>query len=199
MVMSFLDIRFPESISFNSSTIVQFNTAVVQTKGGYEYRNARWSRGKMRFNVKNGIKTTAELDEMLTFFRNVMGKGYGFRYKDWSDYRAAGQNIGIGDGEKTSFQLVKQYAISTNIYTRTITKPVNQSVKIYFDSVETNDFSVDYLSGIISFPSPVEENTILTADFEFDVPVRFDSDELQIMMETLRSGKIDDIVLVECV
>jgi len=195
--MSFLEIRFPESISFNSSSILEFNTTVVQTKNGSEQRNINWSENKMKYNIISGIKTKDEINEILTFFRLVKGMGYGFRFKDWSDYSATRQKIGTGDGNNTQFQLIKTYTNSDNTYVRTIIKPVISTIKVYLNDVQTSDFSIDLTTGIITFNTAPVTDSIITADFEFDVPVRFCDDNLHITLETLNSGSVKEIALIE--
>ena len=135
--MSFLEIRFPESIAFNSSSILEFNTTIIKSKNGYEQRNINWNTNKMKFNIINGIKTKAELDEVITFFRNVRGAGYGFRFKDWTDYQTENQYIGVGNGKTKEFQLIKSYRVSDNIvYYRKITKPVISTVRVFINDIE---------------------------------------------------------------
>ena len=195
--MSFLEIRFPESISFESSTILEFNTSIITSKNGNEQRNVNWQYNKMKYNIINGIKTTTELDEIIKLFRNAKGQAYGFRFKDWSDYKATKEQIAIGDNINTKFQLIKTYIISNNIYTRIITKPVISTVKLYIDDVEINDFNIDFTTGEIVLSSPPQENSIIYADFEFDVPVRFNSDILEITMQSIKTGFVKDIMLIE--
>ena len=195
--MSFLEVRFPESISFNSSTILEFNTTIITAKNGKEFRNINWNNNKMKFNIINGIKTKAELNEILKFFRNTKGKAYGFRFKDWTDFSVTSQQIGTGDGEKTQFQLIKTYTTNNTTYTRKITKPVISTIKVFLDNVETNDFSIDLTTGLITFTTAPSNNVIITANFEFDVPVRFNTDILEISMESINSGKIKDLELIE--
>ena len=195
--MSFLEMRFPELISFNSSSIVQFDTSVVVTKNGLEQRNINWNYAKMRFNIVNGIKTKSELDDILRFFRNVKGRAFGFRFKDWSDYNAKKQIIGYGDGIKKEFQLIKSYIVNNNFYTRKINKPVFSTVKIYLDNVESDNFSIDFTSGLLSFDYSIPMNVKVEADFEFDVPVRFESDVIEVSMETVNTGFVKDISLIE--
>ena len=197
--MSFLEIRFPDSISFNSSTILEFNTTIITSKNGKEYRNVNWNNNKMKFNIVNGIKTKTELDEVIKFFRNVKGKAYGFRFKDWTDFSAVNQQIGIGDGKTKEFQLIKTYTINGNTYTRKIKKPVISTIKVFLDGVKTNDFSIDLTNGLISFEVAPSDTTIITANFEFDVPVRFNNDLLEVSLNSLSSGKINNLELIEII
>ena len=196
--MSFLEIRFPESIAFNFSSILEFNTTIIKSKNGYEQRNINWNTNKMKFNIINGIKTKAELDEVITFFRNVRGAGYGFRFKDWTDYQAENQYIGVGNGKTKEFQLIKSYRVSDNIvYYRKITKPVISTVRVFINDIESKDFNIDLTSGLITLNTVPEIDSIIKANFEFDVPVRFENDIMEITMNSINSGNIKDITLIE--
>ncbi len=196
--MSFLEIRFPESIAFNSSSILEFNTTIIKSKNGYEQRNINWNTNKMKFNIINGIKTKAELDEVITFFRNVRGAGYGFRFKDWTDYQIDNQYLGLGDGVTKEFQLIKSYRVSDNIvYYRKITKPVISTVRVFINDIESKDFNIDLTTGLITLNTVPEIDSIIKANFEFDVPVRFENDIMEITMNSINSGNIKDITLIE--
>lgn len=196
--MSFLEIRFPESIAFNSSSILEFNTTIIKSKNGYEQRNINWNTNKMKFNIINGIKTKAELDEVITFFRNVRGAGYGFRFKDWTDYQVENQYIGVGNGKTKEFQLIKSYRVSDNIvYYRKITKPVISTVRVFINDIESKDFNIDLTTGLITLNTVPEIDSIIKANFEFDVPVRFENDIMEITMNSINSGNIKDITLIE--
>jgi len=111
--------------------------------------------------------------------------------------RVVSAALGLGDGEEVEFQLVKTYTSGNIVYTRKITKPVAGSVKVYINDVETTDYSLDYTTGILTFDNAPEIAEVITVDFEFDVPVRFDTDFLEISMESLNLGKVKDIVLLE--
>ena len=196
--MSFLEIRFPESIAFNSSSILEFNTTIIKAKNGYEQRNINWNSNKMKFNIINGIKTKAELDELITFFRNVKGAGYGFRFKDFTDYQAENQYIGVGDGETKEFQLIKAYRVSDNIvYYRKITKPVISTVRVFINDIESKDFNIDLTTGLITLNTAPEINVSVKSNFEFDVPVRFENDIMEITMNSINSGNVKEITLIE--
>lgn len=196
--MSFLEIRFPESIAFNSSSILEFNTTIIKAKNGYEQRNINWNSNKMKFNIINGIKTKTELDELITFFRNVKGAGYGFRFKDFTDYQAENQYIGVGNGETKEFQLIKAYRVSDNIvYYRKITKPVISTVRVFINDIESKDFNIDLTTGLITLNTTPEIDSTIKASFEFDVPVRFENDIMEITMNSINSGNVKEIILAE--
>src|SRR5262245_58420702 len=107
--MAFHDIRFPDDISYGSSGGPNYSTDIVVTQSGYEQRNINWQEARARYNVAHGVKTQSQLDTLIAFFRARKGRAHGFRFRDWTDYEAAGQVIGTGNASQTQFQLTKQY------------------------------------------------------------------------------------------
>jgi uncharacterized protein (TIGR02217 family) len=179
--MSFSENRFPEKISYGAVGGEMFSTDIDETYGGNEKRNINWDTPRRKWNVSHGVKTPAQLEELRAFFIARKGRAYGFRYKCWQDYTATSQEIGVGDDSETEFQLVKKYTSNSDVFTRTINKPVADSITIYIDDVEQESgWSVDTTTGIITFDSAPAQDEVITADFEFDVPVRFDTDELNM-------------------
>ena len=168
------------------------------TQGGYEQRNANWSQSRARYNVAHGVKTQAQLAALIAFFRARKGRADGFRFKDWSDYQATGQSIGTGNAVTTAFQLVKTYVSGSVTESRTITKPVSGTVAIYLGGVlQSSGYSIDTSTGIVSFVSPPGNGVAVTADFEFDVPVRFDTDRLSATLDAYGASSWLDIPLIE--
>jgi uncharacterized protein (TIGR02217 family) len=120
----FHEVRFPNNIAYGATGGPEFATTVVATGAGHEKRNVNWSEARGRWDVASGLKKQAQIDELIAFFRARKGRAYGFRFKDWTDYRATGQLLGTGDDALTQFQLVKHYPSGSVIEVRTITKPV---------------------------------------------------------------------------
>jgi uncharacterized protein (TIGR02217 family) len=198
--MSFIEIQFPADISYGATGGPVYSTDVVSMFSGHEQRNSNWKNARGKYNIATGVKTEAQWQALISFFRACKGKAVGFRFKDWSDYQAKNQQIGIGDGETAEFQLVKNYTSGNTIITREIKKPVAGTIKIHKSGNlrgATADYSIDYTIGIISFTEAPTSGVIITADFEFDVPVRFDTDELQLSMDNFNSGSWNSIPLVE--
>lgn len=197
--MSFIEIQFPSDISYGATGGPIYSTDIVTLFSGHEQRNSNWKNARGRYNIASGIKTEKQWHELIAFFRARKGKAIGFRFKDWSDYNAVGEQIGIGDGVKTEFQLVKFYTSGSTAVERAIKKPVAGSVTIHRNTNLRGslDYSVDYTTGVVSFTEPPAVGVIITADFEFDVPVRFDTDELQISLDSFNSGSWNSIPLIE--
>ena len=195
---TFHEVQFPSDISYGSSGGPEFSTDVVITHSGHEQRNVNWSDARAVYNVSHGVKTQNQLDSLIAFFRARQGMAYGFRFKDWSDYNITGQQIGIGDGVVTDFQLVKQYVSTPTTVTRDIKKPVSGTVTVYIDDVEqSSGVSVDSTTGIVTFTTPPALGEIITTDFEFDVPVRFDTDRLSASLDSYGVNSWNNIPIVE--
>jgi uncharacterized protein (TIGR02217 family) len=208
---SFHDVRFPTGISRRASGGPERRTDVVALASGHEERNSRWAHSRRRYNAGYGIRTLDEIHEVVGFFEERRGRLHGFRWKDHADYKSgppqsavdpADQDIGTGDGTTASFQLIKSYGGGGNAYVRPITKPVAGTVRVAVDGAEKADgvdFTVDLQTGIVTFLAGAIPGAAqaVTAGFEFDVPVRFDSDLLTINLDAFAAGQIPDIALVE--
>lgn len=195
----FVEVQFPVDISYGSKGGPEFSTDIIEMFSGHEQRNINWTQSRCKYNVAHGVKTPEQLSELIEFFRARQGRAIGFRFKDWSDYQATNQQIGTGDDTNPDFQFSKKYTNGSVTVTRTITKPVNNSVlKIYLDSVlQSSGYTMDYTTGIVTFDTPPAADVIVTADFEFDVPVRFDTDHLDASIDDFGTRSWGDIPLVE--
>lgn len=205
--MSFHDVRFPVEISLGARGGPERRTDIVVLGSGREERNARWADSRRRYNAGYGVKSLAALHEVIAFFEERRGRLYGFRWKDRADHlscapgatpAATDQAIGTGDSATDSFQLVKSYGSAFAPWQREITKPVAGTVLVALDGVEqASGWSVDAATGIVTFTAPPGAGVAVTVGFEFDVPVRFDSDFLEINLAAFEAGEIPDIPLVE--
>jgi uncharacterized protein (TIGR02217 family) len=205
--MAFHEVRFPDDISRGARGGPERRTQVVELASGDEERNAAWANSRRRYDVSYGIRRADDLAAVVAFFEARNGRLHGFRFKDWSDYRSGppsqppsplDQTIGVGDGTTTAFQLVKRYASGAQAWVRTITKPVAGTVRVGLAGVEQSaDWSVNTTTGLVTFATPPPAGVAVTAGFEFDVPVRFDSDALEVTLDLERLGSITSIALVE--
>lgn len=196
--MGFVETQFPTDISYGSSGGPEYSTDVVVTQGGYEQRNINWSQSRARYNVAHGVKSKTQLDMLIAFFRARKGRAIGFRFKDWTDYRAVGQQIGIGDGERTQFQLVKHYSSGSTQEYRAIGKPVSGTVVLYLGGVaQATGYTVNYTTGLVVLAVAPAEGVVVSADYEFDVPVRFDTDRLAATLDAYGMHSWQDIPLIE--
>ncbi|MGI3213335.1 DUF2460 domain-containing protein, partial [Roseovarius tibetensis] len=168
------------------------------TQSGREQRIAQWQRSRGEWNVSTGIRSRGDIEAVLAFFYARRGRAHGFRFKDWTDFRAAGQLLGTGDGQQTAFQLVRRYDSGGAVHARRITRPVEGTVVIYRDGdIVSSGVSVDHAMGVVTFSNAPDEGVAITADYEFDVPVRFDTDAADLTVETFEMQQWGRITVVE--
>jgi uncharacterized protein (TIGR02217 family) len=205
--MNFHEISFPLAIAFHSTGGPSRRTEIVTLGSGHEERNAVWAASRRRFDVGSGLKTLDDLHSVIGFFEARRGRLYGFRFKDFSDWKSCApgtaitptdQAIGSGDGSMTAFQLSKTYTSGGASWTRTIQKPVDGTVCVAVDGSEvTGGFVCDAATGLVRFASAPAAGAAISAGFAFDCPVRFDSDALSINLANFAAGEIPSIPLVE--
>ena len=195
--MAFHDVQFPSDISYGSSGGPQYLTDVVINHAGFEQRNIHWQQARARYNIAHGVKTQAQLDALIAFFRARKGRAHSFRFKDWTDYEAAAQMLGTGTGSLRDFQLVKRYSSGGVDEVRNVTLPVAGSVSVYVNGALSSGVSVNLTSGMVTFSTAPASGTVITADFQFDVPVRFDTDQLSARLENYGVRSWLDIPIVE--
>lgn len=197
--MSFHEVRFPEDISYGSSGGPKFKTTVFTLDSGYEQRNIDWSQMKAEYDVSQGVKTRAQMDDLRAFFYARRGRAYGFRFKDWGDYQAANQQIGVGDGTTKNFQMIKTYTSGPSSYARKLTKLVSGTFTagVLVNSVSA-PYTVDVNTGIITITTAPGAGQIVFVPYvEFDVPVRFDTDHLSATHDQWEMESWNSIPLVE--
>lgn len=204
---SFHDVRFPENIGRGARGGPRRRTQVVELASGFEERNGSWSRSRREYDVSYGLRRADDLQQVVAFFEARLGRLHGFRFKDWSDYKsclpsravdARDQQLGEGDGTETSFRLRKRYGSEALGYWRLITRPVAGTVVVALDDVEqTSGWSIDAATGILTFDTAPGAFVAVQAGFEFDVPVRFDSDVMDVTLDFERTGTIQSIPLIE--
>ncbi|WP_420131992.1 phage distal tail protein, Rcc01695 family [Rhodopseudomonas sp.] len=205
----FHEILFPLDVALKSAGGPERRTEIVTFGSGREQRNARWADSRRRYDAGYGIKTLEALQAVVAFFEERRGQLYGFRWRDRLDHASAApgqpvspldQGIGTGDGTTATYQLVKTYGTGFAPYTRAITKPVAGSVRIAVGGSElTSGFSLDPTTGLVTFAAGhlPPAGVAITAGYQFDVPVRFDTDYLEVDLSAFAAGAIPKIPLVE--
>ena len=207
----FHETRFPTAISRAAHGGPERRTDVVVLGSGAEERNARWADSRRSYNAGWGVKSLDDLHAVIAFFEERRGRLHGFRWRDPMDFKscppestpaALDQQIGTGDGTTAVFQLKKTYGSLFNPWSRHIKKPVAGTVLIAVAGIvqtPATAYIVDHTTGIVTFQPghiPAAAQAI-TAGFEFDVPVRFDTDKLEINIQGFRHGAIPAIPIVE--
>ena len=209
--MAFHEVRFPLDISRGAEGGPERRTDVVVLGSGAEERNSRWANSRRSWNAGYGIHTLDALHAIIAFFEERRGRLHGFRWRDVGDWKscapqatpsALDQRIGNGNGTTAAFQLVKTYGSTFAPWTRSIAKPVAGTVLIAVAGVAKTagtHFAVDTSTGIVTFLSGQipAAGAAVTAGFEFDCPVRFDTDKLEVNVQGLKHGAIPHIPIIE--
>jgi uncharacterized protein (TIGR02217 family) len=204
--MAFHAVRFPLDIALGARGGPERLTDIVALDNGAEERNSRWAHARRRYNAGYGVKSRADMLAVLAFFEERRGRFHSFLWRDGQDFSsnpgggdpvATDQVIGEGDSETRSFQLTKKYGADFDPYLRPITRPVAASVAVAVNGVETADFSVDTLTGMVTLETAPAEGAVVTAGFLFDVPVRFDTDRLDIELSSFDAAVAPNISLIE--
>lgn len=206
--MSFHEVRFPAPLSIGSSGGPERRTEIVTLSNGFEERNSPWRNSRRRYDAGLGVRSLDDLAEVIAFFEARQGQLFGFRWKDWTDFKSCApsaipspldQPLGVGDGERREFALVKRYASGGQSYDRPILKPVDGTVRIAVSGVAVSDadVSIDHERGRVIFAAAPVAGAEVRAGFEFDVPVRFDADRIEASMAGFAAGEIPSIPVVE--
>ena len=182
-------------------SVPKFSTAVVATASGTEQRNADWSDARMRYDAGPGVRSEAELGALIAFFRARRGAAKAFRFADPYDASSNGmtgvptmldQQLGVGDGLRTGFGLVKSY----DDQVRHITRPRAASVVVAVNGVAAIDWALQ-AGGVVQFETTPATGAVVTAGFLFDVPVRFAGDRIEVSRATFGAGDMPSVPLVE--
>ncbi len=207
--MAFHEVRFPANFSFGSVGGPERRTEVVTLANGFEERNTPWAEARRRYDAGVSLRSLDDIEELIAFFEARQGQLHAFRWRDWADYKSCrssaivgygDQLIGVGDGVKAAFTLQKTYRSGPSSQVRRITKPVQGTVRVGLQGDEVQEglhYQVDGADGTITFLTPPAAGEQVTAGFEFDVPVRFDTDRIQVSVASFQAGDVPQVPVVE--
>ena len=206
--MAFHEVRFPDDISRGARGGPERRTQVVELASGDEERNASWADSRRRYDAAYGIRRADDLAAVIAFFEARNGRLHGFRWKDWGDYRSGlpsapvtpiDQALGTGDGDDRDVpagEALRERRAGLGAADREAGRrhgagrarrrrggsPAGRSMR---------------RPAIVTFATAPGAGVLVTAGFEFDVPVRFDTDRLDVTWDLDRLGSIASIPLVE--
>ena len=173
----FNETRLLDCVSYGSQFGQEFNTRVVTLRSGHERRNANWTRPLGRYSVSYDAIRPEHHQDVRRAHMACLGSLIAFRFKDWTDFQGEGEVLGLGTGAPHQYQLVKHYPFGPVSLARPISKPVAGTVVVYEDG-QPIPATVDYATGIVTATAPPGEP--ITWSGEFDIPVRFESDRLDV-------------------
>lgn len=200
--MAFHEVRLPARLAFGSTGGIERRTEVVTLASGFERRATPWAHGRRRYLIGAGLRSLDDVAVLVAFFEARRGRLHSFRFRDFTDFRSCApsasispldQRLGAGTGAAVSFQLLKLYGDVE----RPIRKPVDGSVRIAVDGVETGAFALDPPTGVVTLAEAPPEGAVVTAGFAFDTPVRFDTDRIDVTLEGFEAGRLVAAPLIE--
>lgn len=206
--MSFHEVRLPARLAFGSTGGVERRTEIVTLGSGFERRSTPWAQGRRRYLIGANLRSLDDMAALTGFFEARRGRLYGFRFRDFADCKSCApgaavgpldQGLGAGDGTRTVFQLVKRYGEGTDALERRIAKPVEGTVRVAIDGDELASaaFAVDLATGAVTLDAAPDAGAAVTAGFEFDTPVRFDADRIEVTLESFDAGRMAAVPLIE--
>lgn len=195
----------------------RWSTSIVVADNGAEQVNRKWAHPLHRFTLPEAVRTMQTFNAIRDHWLVMGGPAQTWPWRDPLDFASIGlaapntapaitssdQLIGIGDGAKTAFQIIKTYTRGSQSYAREITLPVASTVQILIlDELDnpfaTPSFTVTRPGGIITFATAIPNNYEVRAGYLFDVEVRFESDSsFDGIVRTFGIGGFADITLQE--
>lgn len=206
--MSFHEVRLPARLAFGSAGGVERRTEIVTLGSGFERRSTPWAQGRRRYLIGANLRSLDDMATLTAFFEARRGRLYGFRFRDFADCKSSApgegigpldQILGEGDGARTGFPLLKRYGGDEGALDRRIAKPVDGTVRLAVDGDELGGeaFVVDAPTGVVTLAAPPGVGAVVTAGFEFDTPVRFDADRIEVTLESFDAGRMAAVPLIE--
>jgi uncharacterized protein (TIGR02217 family) len=200
MAITVDNVRIDDCIEQGATGGPTFSTGLLTSDNGVESAIENWTQARRFWDISYGLRTKAMYDITLAFFLARRGKARGFLFKDWTDYQMPRQSIGTGDGTTTAFALAKTYADTVIPYNRVITRPVRtptDTLEAWVNGVSTGAFTYVQGSGIITFSVAPPNGQDVEAACEFDVPVRFDTDQLPMNITWQEAVAMQNILIAE--
>lgn len=161
--MAFDEVRFPITISYGSRGGPRFLTDVVRGENGHESRVGIWDDSSGTYNARWGVKTMAQLLEVITFFYARNAKLRGFRFRDWLDYIATQEPL-VVTGANT-VQLIRNYTSGAITHRRMIRKPVAGTVTMRRGGSPFAAFTLDTTTGIATLTPDSSANIANSSAF----------------------------------
>lgn len=207
--MTIHTLRLPDHIERGAEGGPAFLTGIVGMRSGSEQRGGEWAQAKARWDVGYGIMDPDDYAEIREFFYARRGRLYGFLFRDWTDFETTAEPIGIGTAPggipNRDFQLTRTYTDAGGTYVRIITRPVASTLVVKVNGATIPAADYDLLTdpigsrGLVRFDLASEPavGAVVTADFEWDIPMRFDIDHLRAKVEWVGAAAYPNIPIVE--
>jgi len=162
-----------------------FQTRIQRAASGRELRALDYPYPLWQFTLvfdllrDNPAAGYDELRTLMGFFMLCQGAFGTFLFRDPSDDRVAGQQIGVGNASTTVFQL--QRAMGTTLPGDGFQEPIlapNVVSAVYLNGITQSQasYSVDPNTGLVTFVTAPASGLIISADFSYYFRCRFVED-----------------------
>lgn len=207
--------RLPDNIESGSGFGPSWQNVIQEAISGNEQRFAQWTKcrgvGDLSLGLQISDDPVGDFKAIYAMYVAHRGSLYPWRFRCHYDCTAEDENFGTGDASETEFQLTMTYdpgfillgtpgALS---YVRDITLVVDTpTIKVNGSLLSSSNSPPDFTvssSGLVTFASAPANAAALTWTGTFDVPVRFDSDTLPVIMNAGDLAGIHSIPIKEVI
>jgi len=210
--MAFPTYRLPPEVETGMVGGPSYQNIIAESISGTEQRVRVWAKCRGEWDIVYRILGDEEMNTtfraVVALFRAHFGNLYPFPFKDWGDYQLTDELIAAGDASDTTFQIIKTYDPSAILlgspgsltYVREIYLP-RPGLVVKVNGV-TQTLTTHYTisaTGLITFVSPPTSGHAITVTGEFDVPVRFNTTRLDLIINERGIAEIGSLPIREVV
>lgn len=173
-------------LGFDVVRTPKWDTVIQQALCGKETRLARQTYPRwqwdLTYNVLRSSASFNELQQLAGFFNERQGSYDSFLYQDADDNSITGQQLGMGDGTATCFQLVRAFGgFIEPILAPNIVSAIYLNGVVQMSGVSTSLWG-STSPGVVTFTSAPASGVNITADFSYYFPVRMTTDSVAFTM-----------------
>lgn len=158
-------------------TITPVWSSRVQTAAsGRDQVAELWSYPLYKFTLTYEVLDSDQLALLTGFFNACRGRSRAFLFTDPEQNTVTNGQFGTGTGSVSHFQLLR----SISGFAEPVLAPLSvTAVRLGGLTLATSSYSVDPLTGVVTFTSPPAAGAVLTADFTYAFRCRFLADQAE--------------------
>ena len=210
--MAFPVYRLPPEVERGMVGGPTYQNVIQESISGTEQRVRVWAKCRGEWDISYAILGNEEMSTtfraVVALFRAHFANLYPFPFKDWGDYELNDGWIGTGDGSNKIFQIVKVYDPSeiilgtqgSMIYVRDIYLP-RPGLVVKVNGV-TQTLATHYTisaTGLVTFVTAPTVGHAVSVSGEFDVPVRFNTNRLELTINENNIAEIGSLPIREVI
>lgn len=196
MTTNYIDYRLSQKATSSFRRVVTGKTDIVSLRSGRETRNAVWAVKKMQFTAKFALLMPDVQDEIYGAYYAANAQLMLFGFRDPGDSKVTASPFVVpadAVGFRSPVQLTKRYSFGPAFADRTIQRVQTCAVLDHTSAPVAG--VVDNQLGLFT-PTAAWGSGAYTWSGTFELWVRFNSDELDVTMQTLDVATTD-VELIE--